>query len=310
MVVDIEIYKTGNGVLIKHGGRRIAIDRVPRNIAADLYLVSHAHTDHLPPASGLRVIASDETIRLAKSRGYNYVKLDVDKYRDIEMIDSGHILGSKSFLIDGKILYTGDINTFNRGFLKGFKPPQADILIIEATYGYYKYVFGRYNELLSRLKTIISRELMNGISIILKAYPLGKLQILSEILRGFRNLYVSRHVYKYNVIYHELGVLNDPGKEYLSDIKDPIILLESSVSRDTVKPSTQAITIRLSGWMVGREDEGLPLSDHADFTELLRTVDRVSPKKIYTIYGFADKLAEILRSMGYSAEPLSRISNL
>ena len=48
-------------------------------------------------------------------------------------------------------------------------------------------------------------------------------------------------------------------------------------------------------------DHALPLSDHADFDELLELIDRVSPRKIYTHHGFKS-FAERLRMMGLDAE--------
>jgi Cft2 family RNA processing exonuclease len=49
-------------------------------------------------------------------------------------------------------------------------------------------------------------------------------------------------------------------------------------------------------------DHALPLSDHADFDELLELVERVHPKKIYTHHGYR-AFADILRDRGHDAEP-------
>jgi Cft2 family RNA processing exonuclease len=47
-------------------------------------------------------------------------------------------------------------------------------------------------------------------------------------------------------------------------------------------------------------DLALPLSDHADFDELLELVERVHPKKIYTHHGYKE-FADILRARGHDA---------
>ncbi len=49
----------------------------------------------------------------------------------------------------------------------------------------------------------------------------------------------------------------------------------------------------------------LPLSDHADFQDLLRTVKESGAERIITMHG-EPKFAAILREMGYNAEHLAR----
>ena len=304
----IDIKKAGSGLIVRVGDKRYAIDKVPSSAAADVYLVSHAHIDHLPRIQTGLVVASRETIELASERGYKYLKY-TDEYRDIELIDSGHILGSKSFLINGKILYTGDVNLHDRLFLKGFKPIEADILIIEATYGHPKYIFGDFNKLAERLLMLTSTLLLQGKSVILKAYPLGKLQLLIKLLDITKNIYVSKEVYRFNKVYRKLGYLDYTGRLWSNNLEEPFILLCSRSEYDlisTVKNEYNAVEILLSGWAINIEDDfGIPMSDHADFSDLLNIIEAVNPKKIYTIYGYSSYLASYLRKLGYDAEELT-----
>ena len=48
-------------------------------------------------------------------------------------------------------------------------------------------------------------------------------------------------------------------------------------------------------------DAAFPLSDHADFPDLLALVDRVQPKVVYTLHGFAKEFAATLRARGIEA---------
>ncbi|MEI6106172.1 MAG: MBL fold metallo-hydrolase RNA specificity domain-containing protein, partial [Opitutae bacterium] len=48
-------------------------------------------------------------------------------------------------------------------------------------------------------------------------------------------------------------------------------------------------------------DAAFPLSDHADFPDLLAFVDQVRPKLVYTLHGFAREFAATLRARGIEA---------
>ncbi len=71
-------------------------------------------------------------------------------------------------------------------------------------------------------------------------------------------------------------------------------------------------TAILTGWAVDpncryryRCDAAFPLSDHADFPDLLEFARRVNPKRVFTLHGFAADFAQTLRDEGYAAQALS-----
>ena len=49
--------------------------------------------------------------------------------------------------------------------------------------------------------------------------------------------------------------------------------------------------------------ECIPLSDHADFSDLIEYVKKAKPKKIYTVHGFGE-FVRFLREKGFDAESL------
>jgi Cft2 family RNA processing exonuclease len=66
--------------------------------------------------------------------------------------------------------------------------------------------------------------------------------------------------------------------------------------------------VMVTGWAILKNaiyrygvDHALPLSDHADFDELLELVERVRPRKIYTHHGYKE-FADTLRARGHDAE--------
>ena len=298
----IEIRKSGYGVYLKIGGRRYGMDRVDSKVEVDYNLISHAHYDHLPTKARGRVVASQETLKLAELRGRRYYNI-LDEHKDIELIETGHILGSTAFLIEGKVLYTGDINDNDRIILRGFNPPQADILIIEATYGSPEYIFGEFKKQVNMLLRFISRNIIQGRNIVLRAYPLGKPQILSLILKKLKNVYYTKRVERYNNAYRRIAGLKLPENVVNEGLEEPFVLLAASNEDLSYLEKYNPIEARLSGWTL-KFGGGLPISDHSDYKGLVNIVDKVSPKKIYTIYGYAERLASILRENGYDAEPL------
>jgi len=75
--------------------------------STDISFVSHAHIDHIhTPSANSKIVASDETVLLAKERGFdlgaNHKHLD-----GLQLVENGHILGSRGLLIDGEVYYTG-----------------------------------------------------------------------------------------------------------------------------------------------------------------------------------------------------------
>src|SRR5258705_7195350 len=73
----------------------------------------------------------------------------------------------------------------------------------------------------------------------------------------------------------------------------------------------------ISGWAVDpnaiyryQVDAAFPLSDHADYDDLLRYVELVQPKRVLTLHGFAADFARDLRDRGFEAWALSEQDQL
>src|SRR5205814_119118 len=68
----------------------------------------------------------------------------------------------------------------------------------------------------------------------------------------------------------------------------------------------------ISGWAIDpnaiyryQVDAAFPLSDHADYDDLLRYVDLIGPKRVFTLHGFAAQFARDLRERGIEAWALT-----
>ncbi len=304
--MSIKVLRAGRGLIIKSNKYTYAIDAANGRYV-DYHFISHAHSDHLPSRVLGKIVASKETLSL--SLGKNFLCGEPEKASTIELIDSGHILGSRAALIENRILYTGDFNIRTRLFLRGFEPPEAEILIIEATYGDPRFKFDPFTQLSRYINNLLTDLLSTGHNILALGYSLGKSQILTKMFSWYENVYVSSVVEKYNYIYQKLGVDLGKYKKWIGKADEPFILIGRLYHRD-VKDAVSRydlVKIEFTGWSVIRKYEdiiGIPLSDHSDFYDLLRIIDRVKPDKIYTFHGYSDKLAAALRHLGYDAESI------
>jgi putative mRNA 3-end processing factor len=312
----------GNGIAIRTSSFSIALD--PKSASScDYTFVSHSHIDHVHVPNGKsKVIASKETKELARMRGYDLGKVN-DEVSGIQMIDSGHILGSKAVLIKDKILYTGDLCTRDRAFLKGFKGLDCETLVIESTYGRGHYVFPETETLVSQVNKFISDCFDKCRPVVLTGYPLGKAQLISYLFDSWEPVYLHDSVHKMNSCHLKLGIkLRDFERfgtgyhfqEMLS--RGPWVLIApSSGGRSSfmrmLKEKYSAIIAIFTGWATDfgfryamNLDRAFPLSDHCDFQELVSFVKKCSPSKIYTVHGFSTEFATYLQRLGFDAESL------
>ena len=73
----------------------------------------------------------------------------------------------------------------------------------------------------------------------------------------------------------------------------------------------------VSGWGIDesskyryRVDKVFPLSDHADYNQLIDFVGKVNPKTVYTVHGFTNQFAADLRREGITAWSLFKSDQL
>ncbi|HXW37021.1 MAG TPA: hypothetical protein VEJ36_03850 [Nitrososphaerales archaeon] len=310
------------GIQVDRGGRRFALD--PRTRArADYTFVSHAHVDHMHEAAkDEKVIASQETAELARARGYDLGET-VESVDDIELLDSGHILGARAIRIGEDVLYTGDASGRERGFLGKCKTKTARILVMETTFGSPEYVFPQTAQLVKSVNTLIGAAFDRGRPVVLMGYPLGKAQLLAYFFSSWSPLVYHTRVAEMNEVYSRHGVSLKRGLRYDPDGPQeqlptgPWVMispLSSGRSRvmSSLKKKHNAVLVAFSGWAMGEGyrysmgvDYAFPLSDHCDYPELVKLVQDVSPEMVYTTHGFAEEFAGDLRKMGFTARPLS-----
>ena len=310
------------GIQVEVGKTRYVLDP-HTHIRADYTFVSHAHVDHMHnPSKSERVIASSLTRELAEARGYDLGET-VEEVDGVELLDSGHILGSRAIRIQDEVYYTGDASGRPRAFLGKCRTRQARILVMETTYGVPEYVFPSTAKLVKEVNDLIASAYDRGVPVVLMGYPLGKAQLLSYFFSSWEPLLYYESVDTMNRIHMAHGVQLKAGKRFdPSRDQDklphgPWVMISPMASGRSrlmahLKKEYGAILVAFSGWALGPgyrytmgADYSFPLSDQCDYQELINLVQAVGPEMVYTVHGFAAEFARDLRKMGFSARPLA-----
>ncbi len=289
----------------------------------DCAYVSHAHYDHARKHG--RIVATAETALLYRQRFPDVPTRVLPlgrpvKFGDttVELFPSGHMLGAAQILIEVKktrIVYTGDFKVYPNLTCPPMETRRCDVLIMESTYGDPSYSFPPQNEVYTRIIAFVKRVLADRNIPVLIGYAMGKSQEAVMLLQqhGF-DVCVDTPISKMNQLYRAAGIKLQPTSHYLhTSLENKVVVVSPQTSRnDEFRQLKRKKSIFLSGWSVGRNrglvsgaDAGLPLSDHADYTQLLSYVEQCNPRKIYTLHGEA-RFAELLRDTGYDAEFLTK----
>ncbi|MGD1834993.1 MAG: MBL fold metallo-hydrolase RNA specificity domain-containing protein [Nitrososphaeraceae archaeon] len=316
------------GLFLENKSTKIHLDPTRLSKEIDLVFISHAHSDHVYKKSknlktNIKTLLSYETKQIAHARGYTIENAIYEK-NGFQLIDSGHILGSRALVIEDNICYTGDISTRKRGFIKGSKHiPKVETLIIESTFGKPEYIFPDIKEIIHRTNEIISHAYNHGKPVVLMGYALGKAQLLTDYFGHWDPFIVHDSIYEMNNIYKESGInlreavsYSDAEKENILSTKKPWLLLSPLMNGKSkfisnLKKKYDVITIGFSGWSCKNGyknmmnlDYALPMSDHCDFNELIEIVKKTKPTNVITFHGFSQEFARSLRKIGFHAESI------
>jgi Cft2 family RNA processing exonuclease len=284
--------------------------------------VSHAHADHI--ARHELALATAATARFYHHRLGDRHRVQVMEYgQPIEFGDlrltaypAGHCLGSAMLLAedgDRSLLYTGDFKLGPSATAEPAELPHADILVMESTFGRPKYRMPPRDDVIAQLRAKVTDTLAAGKTPVIHAYALGKAQEVTKILTS-AGIPVLQHqqIYAMSCLYQQLGVdLGDVGAYAGAPVAGhAVVTLPQGMKKFRLPGLGSIISIAVTGWAIDPNtkyrwgvDVALPLSDHADFDELIDTVRRVEPQEIYCTHG-PTEFADHLRDLGFNARPL------
>ena len=281
--------------------------------------ISHAHADHM--ARHQYALCTPATAALYQLRLGRRPTRELPYGEPVEWggvqlttYPAGHCLGSAMLLAEDKgqtLLYSGDFKLRPSLTAEPAELPQADIFILESTYGRPEYRLPDRALVIEQFLELIEQTLRRGAVPLVTTYALGKSQEATRLLTdaGFP---VVQHgkVYPLSQVYEQFGVPLGNYRRYRGLVEPgEVVVLPPREGVDVDRPT---VRIALTGWALDdraryrlKVDHALPLSDHADYDELLEAVDRVAAKKVFCTHG-PESFVDRLRERGVEAWPLDR----
>jgi len=312
--------------------RRMLLESTPNGLycaAGDFYidpwrrvpraLITHAHSDHARPGMGAYLTASSG-VGILKERigGSSSVKgLEFGQTERIGDVlvsfhPAGHLLGSSQIRVEykGEVwVVTGDYKTAPDVSCEAFEPVKCHTLITESTFGLPIYKWPEPSSVFSEINTWWLQNQQNGITSVLFAYALGKAQrLLCGIDASIGPIGVHGAVDRMLPYYRAAGrpipETIKVGKETNQLLKGRGLIIAPGSTQDSpwlkqFAPHSQAFA---SGWMLVRGkrrwrslDRGFVISDHVDWSGILKTIELSGAQRVGVTHGYAVPLVRWLK---------------
>jgi len=288
---------------------------------AEFSFVSHAHFDHL--AKHRRIVMSEGTRRLMAARMPGQREEIVLPFEtpyalnpetELTLHAAGHIFGSAMLRLERSgesFLYTGDFKLRPGRSSEKCSPPRADVLVMETTFGLPRYSFPPTEEVLAGMIAFCRQTLEEGAVPVLFGYSLGKSQeLLSSLAEANLPVMLHPRTMKMTRIYEELGLSFPAFRAFtLTEVEGHVVVCPPQArNSEWLRKIEPRKTAMATGWATDSSaiyrygcDAVFPLSDHADFADLLRFVELVQPKRVFTVHGYVEEFARTLRERGVEA---------
>lgn len=308
-----------NGLFLLQG--RLALDVTRRQPVG---FISHAHADHIAPHE--LAMCTPATAKFYRHRRGQHRAVQELTFGNsiafsglqLTTYPAGHILGSAMLLADDgdqRMLYTGDFKLGESATAEAAILPTADILVLECTFGDPKFRLPPRDEVLAELLQTVTKCFEDGKTPVIYAYVLGKAQEVTRILTQ-AGIPVQQHpeIFAISQLYEESGCPLGNYVLYDGTVRPghALVVPPASQRRPPLTGVTRPFRMAVTGWALRsdcrnwlRVDAAFPVSDHADFDELLQTVEQVCPQRVFCTHGPAS-FAETLRKRGVRAENLNQ----
>lgn len=277
-----------------------------------------AHARGAPPVLPERMVATGPTVRLLEAalpRALRRTAALPAAYGQAFALGSlrltvhpaGHVLGSAQLRCEAEgldLVYAGDLGGMGArapATAEKMEQLRCGTLAVRAIYGHPRYVFPPREPTLERVQAFVESCLREGRTPVLVGAAVGVAQEVVRFLGHRRTVRLHATAFSACEVYAAQGVplrgfarLEDEGE---------VVLVPPTVRLSRLKLGPHRICA-LSGRAVDGiawADEALPLADHAGFDELLAYARASGARRVYTIDGHAEDLAQALRATGIVA---------
>ena len=299
-------------------------------------LITHGHADHARAGHDI-VYATPQTLDIMAHRyGADFAKNKVAApYAqpftlgdcDIEFISAGHVLGSAQIVINYQqktLIAAGDYKRKFDPTVRPFDVRPCDVFITEATFGLPVFKHPDPRDEIAKLQKIRAR--FPKRSCFIGAYALGKAQRVISLLRqsGYdAPIYLHgalqtlcRYYESQEIVLGDLRALpQKTGAGATKELEGQIIIgPPSAIGSPWANRLPDPIICFASGWMQVKArakqravEIPLILSDHADWDDILTTIEEVNPAEVWVTHGNEEALLYELARRGRKAQALHMI---
>ena len=299
-------------------------------------VVSHAHADHARPGH-VTVLATPATLAIMAARlGEEAVgdprPLDYGEVVRLGEVavwlaPAGHVLGSAQIVMEHRgvrVVYSGDYKRRPDPTCAAFVPVPCDVFITEATFGLPVFRHPEPRDEIARL--LHSVAMFPERCHVVGTYALGKAQRLIALLRAAgweRPIYLHGALQNLCALYARHGVELDELRAATAGAKgaarqelagEIVLAPPAAIADRWARRLPDPVVCLASGWMRVRQrarqrgvELPLVISDHADWDELLTTLDEVAAPEVWITHGREEALAHAASQRGIQARALALI---
>jgi len=296
-------------------------------------VVTHAHGDHARAGSAGYHVAAVGLALMRERLGAPAV-IEAHAYGEtftlgdvrVSMHPSGHMLGAAQIRMErgGRVVVvSGDYKRDPDPTCPPFEPVPCDVFVTESTFGWPVYRWPPIDEVMGELLAWWDDCARRAVPALLFCYALGKAQrLLAELAlrRGDRVVHLHAALLRPVQHYRDAGVALAPtvplaGNARGAAMAGELIMAPPAVANSPwMRRYASAATGFASGWMRVRGnrrrrgyDRGFVVSDHADWSALLRSVAESGASRVYVTHGDGDVLVRHLRELGHDALALDTL---
>lgn len=299
-------------------------------------VISHGHSDHARPGHGT-VVATPETLavmtaRLGDAAGREHRPLpcgptvELGEVR-VRLAPAGHVLGSAQVILEyagTRVVVSGDYKRAADPTCAPFLPVPCDLFVTEATFALPVFRHPPAAEEIARL--LRSVELFPERCHVVGVYALGKAQRVIAHLRaaGWQrpiwlhgallplcDLYARHGVDLGELRPATAGEKGVPRQELAGEI---VLAPPGAIADRWARRLPDPVVCLASGWMRVRQrakqggvELPLVISDHADWDELLATLEEVQAPEVWVTHGREEALVHAAAQKGIRARPLALV---